>query len=731
MRNASRGVLFAALAALATPLAGCAHSTAKGQPLAKPPASVDDLDAFERGLNAYVLLPEDHPQRVPYRDKLLGFLSKYLTQAVHDGDDAEAHTSLRYALSLFTPAELRRAPPRPALAKAAHALYRRTASRGAERPSLLALAVEQRFGAAPVRTKALADWEALEVWLTRNGPYADEPLLRHEELERAMEDVAAVFPSPFVTQRLADLYVARYEAAVRSRAHGRGIGTASVRRIEITGYLLMRLYLRADDLDQASTALDRVELDPPVAKLREVLVDATKPRRSPRALLGLAEQFVPEPGADPELPYVAQGWGIVDNLTRRALSRHPKDPYVHLLRARTYVEAGLVDAAIHHLRRSIDLKEDVRDAWSRLAELQQRSLTRLAESDPGAALERIASIEAFHRRAVELWRDRPIRPGLPEAYYIVAEGLYQTGRVDEAIELLGRGQTLQPGPQTLDLLGTISLKRARWQSAQSHYEALASLSYDSELAQLQWEARARQQLGLIALRRGDAAASAKHFKLALRHTNELLARGEADAGRRSDRYVERGKLLFFLGDVELAMNDFEHAADLSPGSVKVYADPLLHVVSYGYHSQAKRIFRRAMAQGQLADSLKLYFSLWMNELAMAQGESPDGEATTFLRAYEGDAWGNKLARHAQGNLSFDDLLQGAGDKGERAEAFFYEGLRTWRAGDESRGRKLMQNVVDTEMMGFFEYDMAQAFLSRGGLPTRPEPPLPRGVARAR
>lgn len=723
-----RGLLLASLAALAAPAVGCAHANPVGPTDLPGPGPVDDLDDFEQGLNDFVLLGDEHPKREAYRQALLGFLETYLSRAVKDGDEDEAYTSLRYALSLYSPAELRRAAPRPGLAKAAHALYRQVASHGAERPALLALAVEQRFGEKETRDKALEDWEALETWLIRNGPYADEPLLKHEELERALEDVAAIFPSPFVTQRLADLYVARYEAAVRSKAHGRGFGTASVRRIEITGYLLMRLYLRADDLDAAVSGLNRVELDPPVAKLREILEDATKPRRNARALVAIAEQFVPEPGADPDLPYVVQGWGIVDNLARRALQRHPKDPYVHLLRARTLVEAGLVDAAIFHLRKTIDLKEDVFEAWAQLAQLEHRSLSRLAESDPEEALERIATLEAFHRRAVELWRDRPIRPGLPDAYYVVAEGLYQAGRVDSAIELLGRSQTLQPRPQTLDLLGTIALKRAHWGDAEGHFDDLATLAFDSELAQLQWEARARHQLGLIAMRRGDNTASAKHFKLALRHTNELLARGETDAARRSDRYVERGKLLFLLGDVRLAMNDFDHAADLAPDSVKVYADPLLLMVSYGHHDEARRIFRRAMAHGDLANSLKLYFSLWMNELAQVQGESPDPEATAFLRGYDEDDWGSKLARHARGDLAFDELLDDAKDKGRRAEAFFYEGVRRWRSGDADRGRELLESVVKTEMMGFFEYDMAQAFLRRGGPPTHPVRPLPRGVA---
>lgn len=723
-------LVVAACFAVAVPSSGCAHSSELPVPVDPEPPNVADLDDFELALNAYALLPDDHPQRPEYRARLVGFLTSHLTQALKDGDEEEAHSAMRYAVTLYSPAELRTASTDNGLAGAAHSLYRATARRGAERPSLLALAVQQRFGGESQRAKALEEWTALEEWLTSNGPFADDPLLMHEELERALEDVAASFPTPFVTERLADLYVARYEAAVRSRAHGRGLGTATVRRIEITGYLLMRLYLRADDPQRAVASLDRVELDPPVAKLREVLEDSLKPRRSPRPLLGLAEQFVPDPAADPSLPYVVQGWGIVENLSRRALDRHPKDPFVHLLRAQTLVEAGLLDAAIVHLERSIDLKEDVFEAWQQLAELEQNRLARLAETDPDAAMERLGALEQRHRRAVDLWRDRPIRPGLPEAYYIVAEGLYQVGRVEEAGGLLGKSLALQPGPRSLDLLGTIAAKRGNWDAAQAHYEDLARLAYDSELAQLQWEARARHQLGLIALHRGTPSEAARHLRIALRHSNELLARGEVDAPVRADRYVERGKILFLLGDISLAMNDFRHATELSPGNVKVYADPLLLAVTYGFYEEARTIFRRAMSQAQLAASLKLYFSLWMNELALSQGLSPDPEATTFLAGYDGDAWGRKLAEHARGKLDFDSLLEGAANKGERAEAFFYEGVRAWRKGDSSGGKELLRRVVKTEMMGFFEYDMAQRYLDKGKLPTSAAPPLPSGLARA-
>lgn len=721
---------------LVAPVMGCAHRTKAPVQVPVDPPVVKSLDDLEVALNQYVLLPADHPARAAHLAVLRDYLVGYFERALAEGNEGEAEAALRYTLSLYTAADLRTVEPVPTLAAAAHTLYRRTARRGDELPSLLALAVEQRFGDEAARERAVADWQALERWLVDNGPFASEPLLAHEDLERSLESVAASFPSPFVVQRLADLYVARYDAAVHAHARGGGIGATSGRRIEITGYLLMRIYLRADDPEGAVAALGRVQKDDAVVRLRAIVEDAFKGKRSAQPLLALAHQFVPEEDADPSLPYVGQSWGIIDNLSRRALARFPKDPHVHIMRAEVLRREGLDAAALHHLRRSVELKDDVYEAWQGLAELEQRELAALARRDVKAALAHLPQVEALHQRAMKLWRDRPVRPGLPEAYFVVAEGLYQAGQVDDAQALLDKGVAIEAQPQTLDLLGTIAIKRTRYGIAQSHYEELVRLPQGEPDDKLRWEARARGQLGEIALRRGDAEASAQHFRVALRQTNELLTRPAMELDDQADRHLDRGRLLFFLGEVELALDDFELAAELAPYHVKVYAEPMLQLVSHGYYREARSVFLRALEEPEVADGLKLYFSLWVNELALRQGLPPDHEATRFLDAYAaradddtGAAWGRKLARHARGELSYDALLDGARDQGERAEAFFYEGLRRWRAGDRAAGKKLLGQVVKTELMGFFEYDMAQAYLAWDDVPTEARAPMQGGVAR--
>ncbi|MBL8948455.1 MAG: hypothetical protein JNK45_35110, partial [Myxococcales bacterium] len=187
--------------ALAGALPGCKVAKGPASIDANAVVEVEDLDDFEQALNRYALLAPDSPARAKQRAELQGFLGAYVTRQIGGGEIEEAIQALRYGVGLYTPAELRNAKiVAPQMAGIAGEVYHVTARRGAETPSLLALAVRQRFGDERTRDRAVEQWQTLEDWVVRNGPFAQEPLLRHEELERALEDVAAAFPSPFVVR---------------------------------------------------------------------------------------------------------------------------------------------------------------------------------------------------------------------------------------------------------------------------------------------------------------------------------------------------------------------------------------------------------------------------------------------------------------------------------------------------------------------------------------------------
>lgn len=716
------------LLALAPLLPACARTPRQELQAPVAPKSIPDLDRFALALNQFALLPENHPGRPQFRRVLLDFLVGYVGKTLAEDRPEEATEALQFAVGLWRPGELRgKRDIEPGLCAAAHRLYVLAARRGNEGPALFAAAIEQQFGDDATRKKAIASWTEIEQWVIRNSPFSDEPVLRHEELEESLEKIAADFPAPFVVQRLTDLYVARYEAAIEvaGSSDNLELGLAARHRAEVTGYLVTRLYLRADDFDGAGQALARVELDLPTRKLIEYLDNARNAKKSARPLLELARQFLPdEEDMSERIPpaFLTQGWGIVENLARRAVARFPDDPFAHLLLARALRKAGLVDAASEHLRRTLKLKEDIFDAWQDLAEMQQTSLDRLAGVDLDAALARLPELERFHARAVELWRDRPIRPGLADAQYTLAEALYEQGSVDRAKDLLQRSVRAEPQPAALDLLGTIEFKDGKLGEARRHFETVLGLPFDNQLLRLRWETQARAQLAAVLRREGKDAEARQEMQTALRQLNKLIGYPSIPPGERASRLIDRGKLLFHLGDVQQAVADFRQARDIADGRAEAYAEPMIFLVSHGYYDEALAIFRAAAPREDLRGSLKLYFALWLHEMAQRQGRPQDPGVIALLEDYRGERWPRRLAEHAQGKLSFDELLRGASDSGERAEAYFYEALRRWRSGNPTGAKELMRKVLGTRRMAFFEYDMAQRYLEWDDLPTRARTP---------
>lgn len=64
-------------------------------------------------------------------------------------------------------------------------------------------------------------------------------------------------------------------------------------------------------------------------------------------------------------------------------------------------------------------------------------------------------------------------------------------------------------------------------------------------------------------------------------------------------------------------------------------------------------------------------------------------------------------------MTFAQLVERADSRGKRAEAYFYEAMSRYAAGDRARAETLLAEVVATQMLGFFEYDMATYYLKNG------------------
>jgi tetratricopeptide (TPR) repeat protein len=702
----------------------CTKTTGAGTdaPLLVAPETIRDLDDYAAARNAYALLSVDDGARPAARAQLRDYLIGYLDRALTNDQLPQAIEALEQLSGLWVAAELRGLDPDPQLAAAAQRVYARVARAGDERPALLALGLSQAFSDSTGRANAELGFVALQDWIARTNEFGSEPGF-NDHLDRLLEDVTALLPSPYLVDQLASVYLERYRNAQRQGS----FSSVSDPRVPFTGYLLARLYLRADDLDGAVAALDRIETDAPTKALRDLIRDAASTEsRSPADLDQLTREFLPEP--DNRLPdeIVNQSWGIVDNLAGRSLARFPDHPPAHLARGRVLRSRNYVEAAIIHYERALAGKaratdrEDLHRAWSELAQLYQFGLeARAGSGATGAMLERV---EAFHDRAAHTWPQRPIEPGIGLAWMSVAMSEFNAGHIDRAAALLKQVLALAPEPAALSLLGTIATRRGQLDDARTHLRRLEKLGggLADQLDRYDWQITARMSLAEVEALAGEREASVIELREALSLLNTLLSyTGLADQ-LRAEFALRRAQVFFDLGEIDLAMGDVRETQQLAPSRDDAYTEPLIFTVTHGHLDEAREIFAAALARdskvGTGGAELGVYYSLWILDLAERLGQPAPPLASDYLGSYAADEgappWQRKLARHGLGELSYVDLSKAASDTRERSEACFYEGLAAWRGGRQAAGLALMAKVLEQQMMGDFEYEMAQIYLRR-------------------
>jgi hypothetical protein len=167
-----------------------------------------------------------------------------------------------------------------------------------------------------------------------------------------------------------------------------------------------------------------------------------------------------------------------------------------------------------------------------------------------------------------------------------------------------------------------------------------------------------------------------------------------------------------LARFDAAKEAFERAMDAAPSARETYATILSFlVVSAPDAGFAQYVFRTAQNQLGLEPEWRVYFALWLRMIAGRTGQTIDGDITSALDTPPGaEGWWSKLARFGSGRLNYDGLLEETNGVGERAEAYFYEGGRRLASGDEAGARQMFSKVIETQMVNFYEYAMAQELL---------------------
>jgi tetratricopeptide (TPR) repeat protein len=718
--------------ALCALVAGCAHApktppSSAGASItpAGPVTAVASEEDYNSARAEYDALTVHAPERAARRAALETWLGKQLGEALDRGHLEEAYDQLKQAATLYDAEELAGKVRDDRLRDGAVRVEHAFRKRGAHEEVLVALVLEMKL--APDDASVRARYAEVTAWLRAGG--ATESELSGALVDgrgRVIEDletVSRLWPSPFVVDELTRLYFERHDAGIANDPLGLGRrprrGGNDLRALlqggprPSTAYDLARLYLRISRPDDAVAKMKLIKTPQPGDEQIRLLIEKWA-----------GKQATP-PDAINVAGLLAQGHDDADVAQRvcvDATARFPSAPEPHLCAGEIAFARDQLVVSMREFEAARQAQPGNRQIWERLARLWQQRLFALVNGenpDLSQVDPQLKKVEAFHAAAQKQFPGEAIHPTLAGALFEVGRGYYNAGRMQKAMEFFERSIAIEPQATTLEQMGMIRLKKGEAKEAVALFEKAIAVPKGEHAEQIYWSAKIRRDLGDAYEAAGDAAAAETARKAALAEWDQLTQIGTLSTDARADSLIERAKLWYQLGDRDQSIASFESAIDAAPDRSGTYADVIAFLVPRGELDEALDAYHRALGRNEVTDYLKVYCSLWIVDLARRAKQPVDPLASSYLSSTDGGKWYDDLARWATGRETEQQMMARVDTPAKRAESAYYRAMRAIESGDGDAAKRLWKEVVDTDMMAFFEYDMAQMFLRLGSAPAHP------------
>jgi tetratricopeptide (TPR) repeat protein len=718
MPKSLRAVLAAVLLGL---VAGCAHTPQPDKlpklrayvPSFKVPDAVTSR-SYKNQREIYDALPVHTPQRDLFRQRLLTHLLGQLDGELRAGAEAEAQKTFVAAVTLFHPREVFLGRPRsPELARAAVRIAAVFAPRGDEERVMLALCVQMTLGGddpqARARIREMMDWVD-EAQQLVHGPAA-----RGQRLVQVLDKVSRHWPSAFVVDKLRTLYVDRRMILARAMSgeayrHLRLALPSLLQGAAFqTGYSIARLYLTVDRPYDALNRLRELVVDNDQdTELRAVLEQAVAPTANVRDQVRLAEHFEDR---DRE---------VALRICEAATDRFPQHAAGYECLGRLAAATERHYLAVTALERAVQLAPDQLLYAETLAKHYQRRLFEMIGDDHLEEAEaEMVRIEAFYRR-VELRFKTKLKPSLARVYYAIGHGYFNAGNVARASAAFQRSVASEPTPDALVQLATIRIKKEDAPGALAHLARAEEIARAVPADMVFWDARLRGLRGRALELAGKAEEGRREHTRAVEAWRRWQSVGlQPDA--QAEAFIYEAQSLYSLGNKSRALEALERAIDVQPDRKETYADVIAMLITHGHLPEALDALHRALGRAGVSEYLKTYCSLWVIGLARRAGMPPDELALQHLRRLAGSSWYVRLAQLTLEKVSYDDLLKEARTIGNRAELYYYRADWLLAKGKLQEARELWRKVLETDMLGFYEFEMSFFNLRNGAAKVNTRP----------
>jgi tetratricopeptide (TPR) repeat protein len=711
----SRALTEATVAALLAGVLGMGCA-ARNKTAVKSPAALEmppELDAASavRVERAYRRLERDDPQRAEVRARLVRFWAAEADR-VHAADEYDAAVEkLARIASLYYPSELESGllPETLSLAKY---LRKQGEPRGDEARVLSALWIEAKL--EPHNPEPKGQYEQLRRWSDEARQNLGGVSDHLSGLITVMAEHARLTPAPEIVDTLANLYAERRHQLVKTLGPD-GQSPPTPGELSFQDYREATMALSRAPLDIAGVYLAHDDYASALARLRQLdTVTGLEPRirtvveivaerkpEAPDALLALSRAYIE--GNETAVARTVCLYGV---RTYRADPRFPQ--------CLGRIAAGEDDyaEATTDYAEAIALAPEDRDLYDEALEVLANLMRgEMFDSDPSETRALAQQAREILNERMKRWPEVPPPVAVEELELAVGLAEMSAGNVDEARGHFEASLAKRETTRALIQLGQLDARLGDFAAADKYLRRALERTTQRDGDEARLKAQIVEQIGDAERARGDQAAARRSYGEALALWDSA-ARPNDEAPQRAFSQIRRGVLLSRLERKAEALDAFELAMQAAPDNRETYAQILSYLVSANPDpALAENIVQRAQRQLTLDPEWKTYFSLWAKAIVgRARAASPDDVDRLLTRLSRSEAWWGHLAAFGLGKIDYAKLSALAKTRGERTEADFYEAVRRAGAGDLTGARTLLKAVIDSHMVGFYEYQMAQELL---------------------
>ncbi len=644
------------------------------------------------------------------RDAAARYEARRGMEHIDDGDTDGALRSLRLALVHYTPDEIRRGGLPMELGPLARSVLEQVSPRGDEAHALAATRV--LLALATPDPDAQRRMGEIQSWGESNRREYRSAWVAAAELADIYREASRIIAAPDLLERFTQYELDRRRAAQHPTPprHPTQEDLAQLQaasRPEVIAAEIAIVHLRTGDIAAAAEQVARLgegaQSEPELAALLRAIASG---EGGAAGLVRLVERLH---SADP---------AAAEGVCRRALREYPADArFASCLGAAAATERMLGLASAHFELASRLIPEDRRVLELAIRASAQWLATEMASDDPSAGRRAVTRTQTL----LQTWRQRFHEPPPvtdADLEDIAAQLELGQANLAPAQQHLERAtHATPPSREAFLTLAEIAWRTGDARRAIALLEQGVALPVQPTESDSTFRPTFRLRMGLAALTAGDNDRARHDLEDAAAALDALTR--SLDGDEQANAHFSRAVALDALGRTGEVRRELDAALAANPESRDLAGRAITFSLARGRWADARDFANAARARLTLDRTWQVYFALWGAHAARLGGLDSDGGASEALRdiaatAGEHSAWTVRLAQRFRGAIRREELDRYAGDSiGHRAEAAFYDALTALAAGDEAAAERDLRATTATNMLRYYEYDMAWTMVARG------------------